>query len=101
MERERLLPLEEVVDAAREARANGASRFCMGAAWRNPTDRNLEHVVRMVEEVKALGLETCATLGMLREGQAEQHPLVFQLPAVNTSHGHEACRYSEIICPAL
>jgi biotin synthase len=70
LERERLLPLDEVMEAARNARTHGASRFCMGAAWRNPTDRNLERVVEMIEGVKSLGLETCMTLGMLTETQA-------------------------------
>jgi biotin synthase len=69
---EPLLPLEEVLEAARAAKANGASRFCMGAAWRGPKDRELEPILAMVQEVKALGLETCATLGMLRPGQAER-----------------------------
>lgn len=69
---QKILPLEEVLDAARAAKAHGATRFCMGAAWREPKDRDLEHVEEMVREVKALGLETCATLGMLGEGQAEK-----------------------------
>ncbi|HEX4984694.1 MAG TPA: biotin synthase BioB [Burkholderiales bacterium] len=69
---EALMPLDEVVSAARTARQAGASRFCMGAAWRGPKPRELEKVAAMVREVKALGLETCATLGMLRDGQAEQ-----------------------------
>ncbi len=72
LEREQLLPLEQVLEAARAAKANGASRFCMGAAWRNPKDRDLDRVIPMVEEVKALGLETCLTLGMLSEPQAER-----------------------------
>jgi biotin synthase len=72
LERERLLPLEEVVDAAREAKRAGATRFCMGAAWRNPTDTQLERVVTMVEAVSGLGLETCVTLGMLTRAQAER-----------------------------
>ncbi|MFW5452041.1 biotin synthase BioB [Thioalkalivibrio sulfidiphilus] len=72
LERERLLPLEEVLEAARNARSHGASRFCMGAAWRNPTDRNLERVIEMVEGVKQLGLETCMTLGMLTDAQARR-----------------------------
>jgi len=67
-----LLPLDEVVAAARAAKAHGATRFCMGAAWRGPKARDLEPVLEMVREVKSLGLETCCTLGMLREGQAEQ-----------------------------
>lgn len=72
VENEALMSVEAVVDAARVAKHNGASRFCMGAAWRGPKQRDLEKVAEMVREVKALGLETCATLGMLREGQAEQ-----------------------------
>jgi len=67
-----LLPLDDVVSAARAARDKGATRFCMGAAWRGPKDKDLKPVLEMVRAVKALGLETCATLGMLREGQAEQ-----------------------------
>ena len=69
---ERLMPLDEVLTAAREAKAAGATRFCMGAAWRGPTERDLEAVTSMVEGVKALGLETCATLGLLKPGQAER-----------------------------
>ena len=72
VESEPLMALDDVVAAAKEAKDNGASRFCMGAAWRGPKQRDLEPVLRMIEEVKALGLETCATLGMLKEGQAEQ-----------------------------
>jgi biotin synthase len=67
-----LMTVEEVVQAARTAQENGASRFCMGAAWRGPKQRDLEKVAGMVRAVKALGLETCATLGMLKDGQAEQ-----------------------------
>jgi len=67
-----LMPLDDVVDAARRAKDAGATRFCMGAAWRGPKDKELEPVLDMVRAVKALGLETCATLGMLREGQAEK-----------------------------
>ncbi len=69
---QKILPLETVLAAAREAKAHGATRFCMGAAWREPKDRDLEQVEEMVRKVKALGLETCATLGMLGEGQAEK-----------------------------
>ena len=69
---EKLLPLAEVMEAARAAKANGATRFCMGAAWRAPKDRHLEQIGEMISEVKALGLETCLTAGMLGEGQAEQ-----------------------------
>jgi biotin synthase len=69
---EDLLSLEQVAAAARLARANGATRFCMGAAWRGPRQRDLERVIEMVKAVRAEGLETCATLGLLKEGQAEQ-----------------------------
>ena len=72
VENEDLMPLDAVVDAARAAKASGASRFCMGAAWRGPKQKDLEPVLQMIAEVKALGLETCATLGMLKDGQAEQ-----------------------------
>jgi len=64
--------VDEVVAAARAAKEKGATRFCMGAAWRGPKERDLEHVVRMVKAVRALGMETCATLGLLKAGQAEQ-----------------------------
>ena len=69
---EAMLDLDDVVAAARAAKAAGATRFCMGAAWRGPKDRDLEPVLAMVREVKALGLETCCTLGMLKDGQAER-----------------------------
>jgi biotin synthase len=67
-----LMELDDVLAAASVAKAAGATRFCMGAAWRGPKQRDLESVLNMVREVKALGLETCATLGMLKDGQAEQ-----------------------------
>ncbi len=70
VEADKLLPLEDVVAAAQAAKAQGATRFCMGAAWRSPKDRDIERVGAMVREVKALGLETCMTLGMLDGGQA-------------------------------
>ena len=69
---QKMLPLDTVLDAARQAKSHGATRFCMGAAWREPKDRDLDQIEEMVREVKALGLETCATLGMLGEGQAER-----------------------------
>ncbi|MBL3590649.1 MAG: biotin synthase BioB [gamma proteobacterium endosymbiont of Lamellibrachia anaximandri] len=72
LEKEKLLPLNEVVEAAEAAKAKGASRFCMGAAWRNPTDKNLARVIEMVQAVHDLGMETCLTLGMLTEPQAVQ-----------------------------
>ena len=67
---EKLMSLDAVLAEARAAKTAGANRFCMGAAWRSPKDRDLEHVCEMVEAVKALGLETCATLGMLTAAQA-------------------------------
>jgi biotin synthase len=72
VENEAIMDIADVVATARLAKENGASRFCMGAAWRGPKQRDLEPVLEMVREVKALGLETCCTLGMLKEGQAEQ-----------------------------
>ncbi|PTR16663.1 biotin synthase [Nitrosospira sp. Nsp2] len=72
IENQEMLTLDEVLSAAAEAKARGASRFCMGAAWRGPKQRDIEKMTQMVGGVKALGLETCATLGMLKPGQAEQ-----------------------------
>jgi biotin synthase len=72
LERERLLQLEEVREAASNAKHNGASRFCMGAAWRNPTDKNLDRVIEMIGVVKELGLESCVTLGMLTREQTRR-----------------------------
>ena len=70
-EREALMQVEEVLSAAKDAKAKGATRFCMGAAWRGPKEKELEVVTEMIREVKALGMETCVTLGMLKDGQAE------------------------------
>src|SRR5438309_3709247 len=72
IEASKLMSLDAVLDEAREARRRGASRFCMGAAWRAPKERDIDAVCAMVEGVKALGLETCATLGMLEPGQAQR-----------------------------
>jgi biotin synthase len=69
---EKLMPIDAVLAEARAAKEAGASRFCMGAAWREPKDRDLDNVCAMVEGVKALGLETCATLGMLTADQARR-----------------------------
>lgn len=71
LEATKLMPLEEVMDAARKAKAAGAGRLCMGAAWRNPKDRDMKPLLDMVSGVKALGLETCMTLGMLSAEQAD------------------------------
>lgn len=68
---EALLPLDAVLKAAQQAKDHGASRFCMGAAWRSPKDRDIDRVVEMVQGVKALGLETCVTLGMLSDKQTQ------------------------------
>jgi len=72
LERERLLPLEEVIEKAQIAKSNGSSRFCMGAAWRNPTDKNLDKVIDMIVAVKNIGMETCVTLGMLSDQQSQR-----------------------------
>ena len=69
---EKLMELDAVLAEARAAKAGGASRFCMGAAWRSPKDRDLDKVCAMVEGVKALGMETCVTLGMLTGEQARR-----------------------------
>jgi len=71
VEAEKLMPLDQVLDAARTAKDHGATRFCMGAAWRNPKEHQVEQVAAMVRGVKALGLETCVTLGMLKGEQAQ------------------------------
>jgi biotin synthase len=72
VEDEEVLSLQTVVETAKAAKEKGATRFCMGAAWRAPKDRDLERILPFVKEVKALGLETCVTLGMLKRGQAEK-----------------------------
>ena len=72
VENEPLMAIDDVLAAARAAKESGASRFCMGAAWRSPKQKDLEPVLKMISEVKAMGLQTCATLGMLKEGQASQ-----------------------------
>jgi len=72
LKREGLMPLEEVLKAAHAAKEQGATRFCMGAAWRSPKDRDVEQVCKMIEGVRALGLETCVTLGMLTDGQTQR-----------------------------
>src|ERR1700709_725642 len=69
---EKLMEVSEVLKAAEIAKSNGATRFCMGAAWRNPKDQHLEPIADMIRGVKAMGLETCVTLGMLEGHQAER-----------------------------
>src|SRR3990167_6167086 len=70
LKKEKLLEMDAVIDQAKKAKANGAKRFCMGAAWRNPPKKDFPKVLEIIQSVKALGLETCATLGMLDEDQA-------------------------------
>ncbi len=72
LEAEKRIAVDKVIQEAKEALASGSSRFCMGAAWRNPHERDMPYVLEMVREVKALGLETCMTLGMLNQSQAER-----------------------------
>jgi biotin synthase len=72
LEKEKLLEIEKVVAEAQAAKAKGASRFCMGAAWRSPSKKDMGYVVDMVRQVKSLGLETCMTLGMLKQEQADE-----------------------------
>jgi len=71
LKNERLMPLDQIVAAAEAAKENGAQRFCMGAAWRTPKDGDIQQVAEAVAAVRALGMETCATLGMLNEDQAQ------------------------------
>jgi len=72
VDNEALLSVDAVLAAAKCAKAKGATRFCMGAAWRGPKQRDLDRVIDMVKAVRGLGLETCATLGLLKDGQAQQ-----------------------------
>ncbi|MGR9087678.1 MAG: biotin synthase BioB [Gammaproteobacteria bacterium] len=93
---EALMPVEAVLEAARKAKNEGASRFCMGAAWRRPRDKDIERVVEMVQGVKALGMETCVTLGMLTDEQTarlKEGGLDYYNHNLDTSEDY----YSEII----
>ncbi|QSA98774.1 biotin synthase BioB [Methylococcus sp. EFPC2] len=72
LKREELMPVDEVLQAAAQAKQQGASRFCMGAAWRSPKDRDIEKVAAMIAGVRALGMETCVTLGMLTDEQTRR-----------------------------
>lgn len=72
LEAEKRIAVEKVISEAQQAKASGSTRFCMGAAWRNPHERDMPYVLDMVREVKALGLETCMTLGILNASQAER-----------------------------
>lgn len=94
--RQATLSTDEVLEAARAAKAAGASRFCMGAAWRSPKDRDLDAVIEMIVGVRNLGLETCATLGMLKPEQAKR---LKQAGLDYYNHNLDSSRefYSEII----
>ncbi|EGU36571.1 biotin synthase [Vibrio sp. N418] len=72
VEKERLMEVERVLDAAQKAKSAGSTRFCMGAAWKNPKERDMPHLTEMIKGVKGMGLETCMTLGMLTPDQAEK-----------------------------
>ena len=93
---EALMPVDEVLKAAQQARDQGASRFCMGAAWRKPKDKDVERVIEMVQGVKALGMETCVTLGMLTDAQTlrlKEGGLDYYNHNLDTSEDY----YSEVI----
>ena len=93
---EPLMPICDVLQAAQQAKDNGATRFCMGAAWRKPKDADIERVVEMVQGVKALGMETCVTLGMLTDSQTarlKEGGLDYYNHNLDTSEDY----YSEII----
>jgi len=93
---EALMSIDEVIQAAQQAKDQGASRFCMGAAWRQPKDRDIERVVEMVQGVKALGMETCVTLGMLTDTQTarlKEGGLDYYNHNLDTSEDY----YSEVI----
>ncbi|MBS7836765.1 biotin synthase BioB [Wohlfahrtiimonas chitiniclastica] len=72
LEAEKLMEVQKVIEAAKKAKEDGASRFCMGAAWRNPKPRDMPYIKKMIEEVKGLGMETCMTLGQLTAEQANE-----------------------------
>ncbi|POZ49580.1 biotin synthase BioB [Methylovulum psychrotolerans] len=93
---EALMPIAKVLESAQQAKDQGASRFCMGAAWRQPKDRDIERVVEMVQGVKALGMETCVTLGMLTDSQTarlKEGGLDYYNHNLDTSEDY----YSEVI----
>jgi biotin synthase len=93
---EALMPVEAVLQAAQQAKEQGASRFCMGAAWRQPKDKDVERVIEMVQGVKALGMETCVTLGMLTDAQTlrlKEGGLDYYNHNLDTSEDY----YSEVI----
>ena len=96
LEREMLMEVEEVLKQAQNAKNKGATRFCMGAAWRNPTDKSLDKVIPMIQGVKALGMESCVTLGMLSSKQAsalKEAGLDYYNHNIDTSKEH----YSNVV----
>ena len=96
LEREMLMEVEEVLKQAQNAKNKGATRFCMGAAWRNPTDKSLDKVIPMIQGVKAMGMETCVTLGMLSPKQAsalKEAGLDYYNHIIDTSKEH----YSNVV----
>ena len=96
LERESLMEIEQVLKKAQIAKDKGASRFCMGAAWRNPTDKSLDKVIPMIQGVKAMGMETCVTLGMLTPNQAstlKEAGLDYYNHNIDTSKEH----YSNVV----
>ncbi|MDC0195863.1 biotin synthase BioB [Candidatus Thioglobus sp.] len=96
LEREMLMEVEEVLKQAQNAKNKGATRFCMGAAWRNPTDKSLDKVIPMIQGVKAMGMETCVTLGMLSSKQAsalKEAGLDYYNHNIDTSKEH----YSNVV----
>ena len=93
LEREKLMEIDAVLKQAQQAQQQGATRFCMGAAWRNPTDKSLDKVIPMIKGVKAMGMETCVTLGMLTQAQAltlKQAGLDYYNHNIDTSKEHYA-----------
>jgi len=96
LEREKLMEIDQVLQQAKKAKNKGASRFCMGAAWRNPTDKSLDKVIPMIKGVKAMGMETCVTLGMLTQEQAltlKEAGLDYYNHNIDTSKEH----YSNVV----
>jgi len=96
LEREKLMEIDQVLHQAKKAKDKGASRFCMGAAWRNPTDKSLDKVIPMIKGVKAMGMETCVTLGMITPSQAstlKEAGLDYYNHNIDTSKEH----YSNVV----
>lgn len=94
LKKEPLMELDRVIEAAKAAKASGSTRFCMGAAWRGPTDKNLPQICEMVREVKKLGLETCVTLGLLKDKHAvalKEAGLDFYNHNIDTSPEYYKC----------